>query len=328
MAYVSDFEQELQQGATQAPTSAPTDQTITSGQSAFATGGDSEQAAGNSGGSGTGWTNLSTYLDANKSQSADMGQKVAGDVQENIQGFNDTTQDWANQATGEIQSGTAQGYSGTAPISGMDENTFDAYNTASYQGPKTYETSGGYGNVQQAGDAFGNLNQQTKSFEGVGGLIKDSYGRDSYTRGENIMDTFLVNSSDAGQQALQGIQGQYETYGQNVADTGANLTGQIQGGIDASNLARDQFQAQTITEATAEQAARDQRLADQKQQANDIRMWQDAADAEALASFNDQNTYVSITGSSLDDPNFDDPVAVDGYINPNETSLPSGGKYV
>ena len=191
----------------------------------------------------SGWTNLDSYLNANQDQATQIGQQIAGSVnqagtqaQQDIgnlnTGFdaavNQNTTQQNNQAVNQAVSDAGSLTAGQN-LSSQDENAFQQQAGASYAGPTDVTSFGGYNQAQQDISNATQEAQETQSEAGRGTLLNQQYQNTSptgYTAGENNLDQMLLQNSAGGQAALQPLEGQWS--GLNSALGNAVSTGDAQ----------------------------------------------------------------------------------------------------
>lgn len=188
---------------------------------------------------GTGWTNLSTYLDANKGAGGQMAKDVTKETQNKItdlEGAGGKVDAWKQAATQDINKGTKQdSYSqtiskgSTKDIAGIDQNAFNAWNNlAAYTGPQSAQASSGYtdlaNQVANTKDKISNLND----YEGQKVALQDTYGKGgNYGSGFQALDAFAMRGDEAGKQTLNDFQQQNANFGQGFEAARAGLDNSI-----------------------------------------------------------------------------------------------------
>ena len=196
------------------------------------------------------YSNIQSYLDANKSQGDQMGQKIAGNVANEGQ---DATQKINSFQT---QAPKVDSYDPNSVINNINKAT-DAdkaqYNqfkqTGGYTGPKSLGEVQGYNDTSKAA---GQASQDAKFAGNESGqqqLLKQTYARPNYSAGENRLDQALLQGSDGSRSALEGISKKYSGLDQMFGGA------QKQVG-DAVNQANTQAQANQAAFNPAETQAR------------------------------------------------------------------------
>ena len=199
MAYVSDnLLDEEKEGGQKSATSG---EAVTSSGAAATAGGTGVQTTTGKTdqAKGTGFVNLNKYVDANKGQSQKMAGDIvstnaglAGDISSKVGKYGDQT--GAAISQGAFKSDTSM----LNDPRKLDKAQFsDAWN-ASYAGPKSDAIGSGDDSkaIYKALDQLGQNAANTGSFEGRQQLVRGQYNKDDrYSRGENVLDSFLVNDS-------------------------------------------------------------------------------------------------------------------------------------
>lgn len=166
------------------------------------------------------WTNLDSYLNANSDQATQMGQQIAGSVNNAGQqaqadvnnlgtNFNNAVQQNTVQADPNAvnQAVTdAQGLTSGQNLSAQDQQAFNQQANATYGGPTDVTSYNGYNQAQQDVNNAGQMAQETQSEAGRGTLLNTQYANTSpygYNAGENNLDQLLLQNSTGAQAALQ-----------------------------------------------------------------------------------------------------------------------------
>jgi len=219
--FFKDDEEDIEGGSSQAPQAAQ--QQVGPSQ-----GGMVEQESPQQGGadqpskSGS-FTNLQSYLDANAA--TEFGQKVAGDVEGDVQGARqaqDTAEQGFKQAadTGSYQTdqGLLDRVGSDAVGLAADETEaarFKALRDAQYKGPNALEDREElYNPAQQKTAEASELAGLTGSEGGRKALLDRFYGagvgKYDYTSGEKKLDNLLIQNDPGARQAFEGVRGQAE----------------------------------------------------------------------------------------------------------------------
>lgn len=180
------------------------------------------------------FTNLQTYLDANKEKAAEMGANVSGKVDSsaidasaqisnlgnNLQQVNKVTDESLNndfyndptKANKEAYTSIKSGYTGPNEISKVDgySGAIDSWNKASQ-------------NLKNASTEDGRKE-----------LLKEAYNRPSYTSGQNALDQSLVQNNAESKAAFENVQNKWSGLTSMLDDKTTNVGSKI-----ASNLAND-----------------------------------------------------------------------------------------
>lgn len=210
--------------------------------------------------SGTGWTNLQDYLNANSSQAAGMGQQVANNVGAQAQGaqnaINNLTQSFNGQvgkATTNYDAqdvnndiGSALNMMAGGTYNPSDVANFQQYANASYNGPTNLSSNAYFTPAQNDLSNAENALNETQSEAGRGQLLHGVYGNDSsngYNQGEQALDQGLIEGSRGAQQALGNVEKQW-----------SGLSNQWNA---ANNNAGSEVANAKATDAATSQAAKD-----------------------------------------------------------------------
>lgn len=220
---------------------------------------------------------IKQYLDANKSQSAKLGDQVAGQVKSsidtaanevgslssrfnqqanagqiaNIQGAGQEAQNITQQAA------TGQGL-------GQDQQQrFGEIANAEYKGPNNITEAGLYQPAYQAINKAQEYADLSKNESGNQALLRDIYKGAKYSEGENRLDSYLLNSGDNRQKLSQSRQDAQDLQGQfNAAAEGAEQYAKEQKALAESTA---QAARQNLTAAQTARNAEVQARLDREQ---------------------------------------------------------------
>lgn len=248
MAYVLD-EDEEQQGQEQNGS-----ERVLSGESS-----DVSSGGGASGGgaapspkptnSGSGWTNLTSYVKANEGADQRMGEAVKGAYQQKADAGAPKVQGYGSTARSAIDSGTAKDTGLVDKLStvnaGSAAPTFTAEDytnqTQGYLGPNDAYEVDGYGDAEGATKNLQSEAARAQDFEGRRGLLRDVYQTPQYSAGEQRLDSFITGAGAGGRQALDDIQTK-----SNEAQSGwQDLLGRIGGDIGRARTSSNDVKART-----------------------------------------------------------------------------------
>lgn len=176
-------------------------------------GGGPQAAASNVQGNqqGTGWQNLSTYLDMNQGQGAGVATGITKKSQEDIDGATSNAKAWADAAKGRVDQGTKKDTWSeqiNSDPTKVDANAFNAWRSAAdYTGPANAQADSGYGSVygqvQKSSQAINNI----QNYDTQKALAQETFGKGGrYTGGMGTLDTFIMRGDQSGKDALQGFQ--------------------------------------------------------------------------------------------------------------------------
>lgn len=163
------------------------------------------------------WTNLTSYVDANKGADEAMGAKVKG-------AFEDTSMQAKEKGTGfktgaesTIAENTIQDTTSKQlaqdPMKVKADEFAKQYN-ASWQGPNAASEASGYEDVNKLVDSQKQKATQVQDFSGRQTLLSDVYKNPQYRAGEKRLDSFIMGAGEGGQRQIQESKG--------IADQDAN----------------------------------------------------------------------------------------------------------
>jgi hypothetical protein len=235
MAFIKDFNEENQQQGQQLSGSSGT-------VSSTPTGGGAAQPAGNA---GSGWTNLQTYLGANKGEAGGLANQIGQNANQKVDEFKGTKVD---SAVSEINkaSGTDQVNDYTQDIV-KNADKAKSFLGSGYGGKSTDVYTAGIRNqANQVKDELGQLTNQGYQKSTLQKL--NNKPNQTYSSGFGALDSFLVNADPNARAKLTMTQGRAGE----VDQTLGGLTGQI---TEADKAARAQFDANKgrIRDATRNQ---------------------------------------------------------------------------
>ncbi|HEY8270748.1 MAG TPA: hypothetical protein VIG33_07645 [Pseudobdellovibrionaceae bacterium] len=213
------------------------------GQDASSVPGVKQKTSGN-------YTNIQSYLDANKEQGDTMGAKIAGDVTSK-----------ADDATSKIgayeaKAPSVQAYDPNEAISratSLSDSEKAQYKTnkatGGYSGPQTADGIEGYQDANKAGTEAVAAIKNTGTERGQRELLKQTYNRPQYTAGENNLDQTLVQNSAGSKSRLEQIGPKYSKLSDYLSGANAKVG-------NAVNAANSQAFANKQAFIPAEQSAR------------------------------------------------------------------------
>lgn len=186
---------------------------------------------------GTGFTNLSKYVDANKEQSSDMAGGITSDIQNNVNKTKSNASDFEKASNSLLDSSKVTDNGAIGQLNDPNANFSDLNfqnnyknNIKGWKGPNQIEDLSGYSDLSKE---FGKNAQDVKYLDTPGSIMnltKEKYGKNTpYTQGENTLDSFLIGSG-AGADTLGKFKSSYSQQNpegsfQNLADMlGKHLT--------------------------------------------------------------------------------------------------------
>lgn len=227
---------------------------------------------------GSGFTNLSQYVNANADQAKGMAEKVTGslrqqlaDVPGQVSSFGQTAQKTA-QANTINKNAPLEGALKTNPgVLAQDQwnKNFQAQ-TAGYKGPNDVTSLAGYNDI---GNKINRLDTAVKDTENplnIGQQLRDAYNRDNYTAGQNTLDNFLATSGE-GAKSLANLRNDYSKLNlpqnwqntvaagnqalSNAKATTAQTKSDIEAALKQGQVYQEQQKAKALEEAAKARAA-------------------------------------------------------------------------
>lgn len=166
------------------------------------------------------FTNLMSYVNANKGNDAAMGSTVRGAVDQQASKAENAVGTFKTAAQTAADKGTVRQDDTVLnaiknPTAGVVtdgvKKSFGERINAAYGGPAAVTDVEGYSDAQAQQGKLNSLVKQTgEGYEGASQLVDKVYARPSYNRGERSLDAFVLSSGDAGQRALGDIQQTYQ----------------------------------------------------------------------------------------------------------------------
>lgn len=226
---------------------------------------------------GSGFTNLSQYVNANADQSKGMAEKVTGSLRQQLADVPNKVSQFGQAAQQTAQANTVNK---NQPIeSALQKNPGilaekqwqDTFNqqTKGYQGPSDVSSLAGYNDIGNQINKLGTDVKNTENPMNIGQQLRDAYNRDNYTAGQNTLDSFLATSGE-GAKSLANLRNDYSKL---------NLPQNWQNTITAGNAALGKAQATSNQTKADIQAALKQ--GNQYQEAQKAKALADAAKARA-----------------------------------------------
>ncbi len=199
-------------------------------------------------GSGDKFANIQSYLDVNKDQGNQMGQKIQGDITQNAETAKTDVNSLASKAPQVQAYDPNAAYNNVLNLSDADKQQ---YNTAKagYKGPQTVDQVDGYGDTQKAVSKASAQVQNAGSEQGQRQLLKDAYQRPSYTGGENALDQTIVQNSPDAKKGYEDLRQKYSglssMFDNTAQDVGSKINTSIGNGL-ANQQAIAKGEAQVV----------------------------------------------------------------------------------
>lgn len=210
MAYVQDEELKKQQQAA-------------GGQVLAGSGG----AAGASKASGTGWTNLQSYLDANQGNTGGIATSVNNAMNKEFEGAakaaDDSARAWGDSAVKQAQ---AADQSEAMRAGATDYSNTIRQTNQTYQGPKQGSDVGGYNDLEKN---YKTAEQAADKYTGYSGMKQGLASQNNYGSGFGALDAFLGTRRE-----MPAIQAQA-----NANKTSLQTNGVYRGMVEADGRVKD-----------------------------------------------------------------------------------------
>ncbi|CAB4200078.1 hypothetical protein UFOVP1351_23 [uncultured Caudovirales phage] len=221
MAYLpeneADRQRRMQQEGQQGPQVASGASGVITGAQAQPTGMGASAAKGPA--KSGAFTNLNSYIQANKPQAASLARNVADNVakqadkaKESVTGLQGQFQQQA-QAGGVARNQNLVNEAVTNPNAVLQDQAkaaqFKQMRDAEYKGPSSLQDVQGYTDTR---NAYTNANQaleNTKSEAGRFSLVQQQFAKPSYSRGQQRLDQLLLQNSPEARQSFADVQGRY-----------------------------------------------------------------------------------------------------------------------
>lgn len=201
--------------------------------------------------SGSGrYTNIQQYLDANKQQAGQMGEKIASNVGTEAEKAQGQVQALGTQAPKVEAYDPSKALEKADQLSAQEKEQYKTLKkTGGYTGPATVDQVSGYQEAQKAASSAAQNVQNAATEEGQRELLKQQYARPSYTAGQNKLDQALLQGSQESRNKLQDLSQKYAGIDKMFQTTAENVGSAI-------GAAQKQALANRQAFAPAEQAAR------------------------------------------------------------------------
>lgn len=190
------------------------------------------------------YTNLQTYLDANKEQAGQMGQNIVQGVESTAQQANkninkfkqDNSQQTAQLNEDQIRQSLQK------PTENVDQYR-TLRTTGGYQGPQSVDQAQGYQEAMKTGQQASEKVKKIDSEEGRNQLVSEQYTRPQYTTGQRKLDTYLVSKDP---NARSGLENTFQRWNNldnllntAVSDVGNTINQNIQNATQNKGLIAD-----------------------------------------------------------------------------------------
>lgn len=169
-------------------------------------------------GTGGAWTNLSTYIDANKGQGAGIANAVTKKTQADVDAVGADTVKWQQDAMAQVDKNTRKDDFSSqikADPNKVDREKYSEWSAlGNYWGEKPSDASASSQDWGAYQSGYADINNKVKSaqakvanandYYGQQVLAKDAFGANgNYTNGMSRLDTFVARADESGKQAFQ-----------------------------------------------------------------------------------------------------------------------------
>lgn len=142
------------------------------------------------------WTNLQSYLDANKENAGAMSDKITSTVDNQGQTAQTKINEFQNGAPSETKKYTSEDL--TSEFYNDPTKNVESYtklkNNGGYDGPQSVDKATGYADAQSS---TSKAKEQVKNLQNESGrtsLLVDAYGRPNYSQGSKSLDNLLLQN--------------------------------------------------------------------------------------------------------------------------------------
>lgn len=177
-------------------------------------------------GSGDKFANIQSYLDANKQQGDQMGQKVASGVESHAQDAKSKIGSFESAAPKVQAYDPNQVYKNVTALSDQEKNQYNEAKSG-YKGPQTQDQVAGYSEAQSAANKASEEAKQAGTQAGQAQLLKQTYARPDYSGGQNALDQAIVGSSSVAKQGFQDLNQKYANLNNLFENTAKNVGNQL-----------------------------------------------------------------------------------------------------
>lgn len=167
------------------------------------------------------WTNLNSYLDANKDNAQQMGTNVATKITDQGAKTSGLITDSKNDFTTKADAGTISNLSGAKDdataivgaakgnvadnqITSDQINRFKDISNAAYKGPADLSGSEYYAGAAENLTKANNYKNAATTDEGRFGLLQEFFARPTYSQGQKNLDNLLIQGNSDAKNAIQG----------------------------------------------------------------------------------------------------------------------------
>ena len=169
--------------------------------------------------SGT-WTNLNSYLDANKDNAENMGSTIASNIDKQgttaRTGITNTTQDFNTQVDkNTLNNLSSAKFDSDSIVNQARTNAWDKQlnedqvkrfnevSNAQYKGPNSLDASQYYQDTDKAINKAKEYQTNAQSDEGRFNLLQEMFAKPTYSQGQKSLDNLLIQGNDKAKSSIQ-----------------------------------------------------------------------------------------------------------------------------
>lgn len=201
------------------------------------------------------YTNIQSYLDANKSQGDAMGQKITDDVSSKASDAENKINTYQSQEIKTDMYDPNEAINRATELNDEEKNRYKTVKqTGGYTGPQTVDQAAGYKEANQAATQASQKVKNAGNEFGQQQLLKENYNRPQYSAGENRLDQVLLQNSAGSKANLEGLSQRYSgldkalgTANETVGNSINQATAQAQANKQAFTPAEEQARKALLT---------------------------------------------------------------------------------
>jgi hypothetical protein len=197
------------------------------------------------------YTNIQSYLDANKPQGDAMGGKIADDVSAKADNATTQIQSYESKAPTVAAYDPNEAIGRATSLNDTEKAQYKTNKaTGGYSGPQNADGIEGYQAANKAGIEAAGLVKNAGTESGQRDLLKQTYARPQYSAGENNLDQALVQGSAGSKSKMEALGQKYSGLGASLDAANTKVGGAVNAAIGQAATNKGRFNP-------AETAARD-----------------------------------------------------------------------
>lgn len=185
------------------------------------------------------YTNINSYLNANKDQSTQMGSEIAQETQEKATKAQSDLGELKKQVVEPTVLDPNQYLNDPTSITHDDYSKLK--NTGGYEGPddlsKVKNIDSASKNIKNASDRVNAL----ASEEGVGAILQEKYKRPDYSKGQQTLDNVLVRNNEANTEQFNNLQNKYSNLNAYLNNTTNEIGDSINKAVNQAQVNKEKF---------------------------------------------------------------------------------------